>query len=45
VCAVSANDAAGRSPGPIEMADIEKSLETGMTRVRAILEAAIGAPA
>lgn len=43
VCAVSANDAAGRSPGPIEMADIEKSLETGMARVRAILAATIAA--
>lgn len=41
VCAVSANDAAGRSPGPIEMADIEASLKTGMARVRAILEAVI----
>ncbi|MEZ5540590.1 MAG: S-methyl-5'-thioinosine phosphorylase [Pseudomonadota bacterium] len=45
VCAVSANDAAGRSPGPIEMAEIEHNLKTGMARVRAILEAAISAPA
>jgi len=45
VCAVSANDAAGRSPGPIEMADIEQNLETGMARVRAILEQAISASA
>ena len=44
VCAVSANDAAGRSGGPIEMADIELSLKTGMARVRAILEQAISAP-
>jgi hypothetical protein len=42
---VSANDAPGRSPGPIEMADIEASLETGMARVRAILEAVIEATA
>jgi 5'-deoxy-5'-methylthioadenosine phosphorylase len=45
VCAVSANDAPGRSPGPIAMADIEACLETGMARVRAILEAVIGATA
>jgi 5'-methylthioinosine phosphorylase len=45
VCAVSANDAAGRSPGPIEMADIEQNLNTGMARVRAILEQAISASA
>ncbi len=43
VCAVSANDAAGRSPGPIEMADIEQNLKTGIARVRAILEEAISA--
>jgi 5'-deoxy-5'-methylthioadenosine phosphorylase len=41
VCAVSVNAAAGRGDGPIEMADIEASLETGMSRVRAILEQAI----
>ena len=41
VCAVSANAAAGRGDGPIEMADIEASLETGMGRVREILEQAI----
>ena len=45
VCAVSANDAAGRGPGSIEMADIEVSLKTGMARVRAILEEAISASA
>ena len=43
VVAVSANDAAGRSPGPIEMAAIEQSLKTGMSRVRAVLEEAISA--
>jgi 5'-deoxy-5'-methylthioadenosine phosphorylase len=43
VVAVSANDAAGRSPGPIEMAAIEQNLKTGMARVRAILEQAISA--
>jgi len=44
-CAVSANLAAGRSDGPIAMADIEQSLHTGMARVRAILEQAIAVPA
>ncbi len=41
VCAVSANAAAGRGDGPIEMEDIEASLQTGMSKVRAILEQAI----
>jgi 5'-methylthioinosine phosphorylase len=41
VCAVSANAAAGRGPGPIEMAEIEQNLKTGMDRVRAILAQAI----
>lgn len=45
VCAVSANAAAGRGNGPIEMAEIEQNLKTGMTRVRAILEQAITAAA
>jgi 5'-methylthioinosine phosphorylase len=41
VCAVSANDAAGRGSGPIEMEDIEANLHTGMSKVCAILEQAI----
>lgn len=41
VCAVSANDAAGRGSGPIEMDDIEANLHTGMSKVCAILEQAI----
>ncbi len=45
VCAVSANHAAGRGDGPIEMAAIEQNLETGMARVRAVLEAAISTAA
>jgi len=45
VCAVSANAAAGRSDGPIEMEEIERNLKTGMSRVRAILEQAITAAA
>jgi len=45
VCAVSANNAAGRGSGPIEMADIEQCLKTGMSRVRAILEVAISTSA
>ena len=43
VCAVSANAAAGRGSGPIEMEEIEQNLKTGMERVRAILEQAITA--
>jgi 5'-deoxy-5'-methylthioadenosine phosphorylase len=43
VCAVSANAAAGRGSGPIEMADIETNLQAGMSKVRAILEQAISA--
>jgi 5'-methylthioinosine phosphorylase len=45
VCAVSANAAAGRGDGPIEMSDIEQNLKTGMGKVRAILEQAIVATA
>ena len=45
VCAVSANDAAGRGAGPIEMEAIEANLQTGMGRVLAILEQAIRASA
>jgi len=44
VCAVSANHAAGRGDGPIEMTAIEQNLKTGMARVRVILEAAISTP-
>jgi len=45
VCAVSANAAAGRGDGPIEMSEIEQNLKTGMGKVRAILEQAIIATA
>ena len=41
VCAVSANAAAGRGPGPITMDDIEATLQDGMQRVLRILEQAI----
>jgi len=41
VCAVSANVAAGRGEGPIEMSEIEQNLKAGMSKVRAILEQAI----
>jgi 5'-methylthioinosine phosphorylase len=41
ICAVSANAAAGRGTGPIEMDEIEHNLVAGMDRVRAILEQAI----
>jgi 5'-deoxy-5'-methylthioadenosine phosphorylase len=40
-CAVSANAAAGRGPGPITMDDIEATLQDGMQRVLRILEQAI----
>jgi 5'-methylthioinosine phosphorylase len=43
VCAVSANVAAGRGPGPIEMSEIEQNLKAGMSKVRSILEQAITA--
>jgi 5'-methylthioinosine phosphorylase len=41
VCAVSANLAAGRGSGPIEMKDIEDSLSAGMEMVRLIIERAV----
>ena len=40
-CAVIANRAAGRGAGSISMEDIEGNLETGMERVRRLLETAI----
>ncbi len=40
-CAVIANRAAGRGEGSISMEDIEGNLETGMERVRRLLETAI----
>jgi hypothetical protein len=40
LCAVSANAAAGRGPGPIEMAAIEQNLKTSMARARATPAAA-----
>ncbi len=43
VCAVSANAAAGRGQGPIEMSEIEQNLKAGIGKVRAILEQAISA--
>jgi len=45
VIALSVNAAAGRGSGPIEMSEIEQNLETGMDKVRAILEQAITAAA
>lgn len=45
VCAVSANAAAGRGNGPIEMSEIDQNLKTGMSSVRSILEQAITATA
>jgi 5'-methylthioinosine phosphorylase len=41
VCAVCANQAAGRGSGPISMVDIKANLDAGMVKVRAILEEAI----
>jgi len=41
VCAVSANLAAGRGSGPIEMKDIEDSLSAGMEKVGVIIEQAV----
>ena len=41
VCAVSANLAAGRGSGPIEMKDIEDSLSAGMKKVGLIIEQAV----
>ena len=41
VCAVSANLAAGRGSGPIEMKDIEDSLSAGMEKVGLIIEQAV----
>ncbi len=41
VCAVSANLAAGRGGGPIEMKDIEDSLSAGMEKVALIIEQAV----
>ena len=41
VCAVSANLAAGRGGGPIEMKDIEDSLSAGMEKVVLIMEQAV----
>jgi 5'-methylthioinosine phosphorylase len=43
VCAVSANDAAGRGSGPITMDDIEANLHSGLDKVRSILEQVISA--
>lgn len=40
-CAVVANWAAGRSPGPISMTEIEANLAGGMLGVRTLLEAAL----
>jgi 5'-deoxy-5'-methylthioadenosine phosphorylase len=40
-CAVIANWAAGRGPGPISMEDIEHNLVNGMAKVRRLLETAI----
>jgi len=40
-CAVIANRAAGRGAGSISMEDIEGNLDTGMERVRRLLETAI----
>ncbi|NOR41093.1 MAG: S-methyl-5'-thioinosine phosphorylase [Gammaproteobacteria bacterium] len=44
VCAVSANLAAGRGSGPIEMKDIEDSLSAGMEKVGLIIEQAVAVP-
>ncbi|MEN8206266.1 MAG: S-methyl-5'-thioinosine phosphorylase [Pseudomonadota bacterium] len=43
--AVSANDAAGRGEGPIEMDEIRTNLDTGMRHVRLILQQVIQARA
>ncbi len=40
-CAVVANRAAGKTPGEITMAEIERNLQDGMTRVKALLERVI----
>ncbi len=40
ICVI-ANPAAGKAAGPISLAEIEKALETGMERVRALLERVI----
>jgi 5'-deoxy-5'-methylthioadenosine phosphorylase len=40
-CAVVANAAAGRGPGPLSMDEIDRNLRTGMEAVRAVLTAAI----
>jgi len=40
-CAVVANPAAGRGPGPITMAEIDGHLKIGMEKVRALLGQAI----
>lgn len=39
--AVVVNPAAGKATGPISLKEIEKNLETGMARVRLLLERAI----
>ena len=40
-CAVVANRAAGKAPGEIAMADIERNLLEGMVKVKALLAGVI----
>ena len=42
-CAVVANYAAGKSPGVIDIADIDRNLKQGMENVRNLLEAVLTA--
>ena len=42
-CAVVANYAAGKSPGIIDIADIDRNLKQGMDKVRSLLEAVLTA--